>query len=149
MRSSRLESRPAPSGLTFTSPPRGPPRPHSISSQIVDLIDALRSTGAVREYLPEPVPDDAVERILDTARFAPSGGNRQGWRVIVVKDTEIRRRLREIYLDNWYEYLAQSAAGLTPWAPVTDREAEAVAVQRAGEMRAAAEAGPGGFAEHF
>ena len=115
----------------------------------MELIDALRSTGAVREYLAEPVPDEVVERILDTARFAPSGGNRQGWRVIVVKDPEIRRRLRDIYLDNWYEYLAQGAAGLTPWAPVTDREAEAAAVQRAGEMRAAAEAGPGGFAEHF
>jgi nitroreductase len=115
----------------------------------VELIDALRSTGAVREYRPEPVADDVVERILDTARFAPSGGNRQGWRVIVVKDHVIRRQLREIYLDNWYEYLAQGAAGLTPWAPVTDRTAEAAAVQRAGEMRAAAQAGPGGFAEHF
>jgi len=115
----------------------------------VDLIDALRSTGAVREYLADPVADDVIEGILDTARFAPSGGNRQGWRVIVVKDPEIRRCLREIYLDNWYEYLAQGAAGLTPWAPVTDRKAEAVAVQRASELRAAAEAGPGGFAEHF
>ena len=90
-----------------------------------------------------------MERILDTARFAPSGGNRQGWRVIVVKDTAIRQRLRDCYLDTWYEYLAQGAAGLTPWAPVTDREAEAAAVHRAGEMRAAAAAGPGGFAEHF
>ncbi len=115
----------------------------------MELIEALRSTGAVREYRPEPIADDVVERILDTARFAPSGGNRQGWRVIVVKDAAIRRRLRDCYVDNWYEYLAQSAAGLTPWAPVTDREAEAAAVQHAGEMRTAAAAGPGGFAEHF
>jgi nitroreductase len=115
----------------------------------VDLIEALRSTGAVRDYLPEPVPDEVVERILDTARFAPSGGNRQGWRVIVVKDPDTRRRLRDIYLDHWYEYLALGAAGLTPWAPVTDRGAEAAAAQRAGEMRASAESGPGGFAEHF
>jgi nitroreductase len=116
----------------------------------VELIEALRSTGAVREYVAAPLTDDVVERILDTARFAPSGGNRQGWRVIVVKDPDIRRRLRDIYLDNWYEYLAQFASGLTPWAPVTDRDAEAAAVQEhADEMRANAAAGPGGFAEHF
>ena len=120
-----------------------------ISSQNVDLTEALRSTGAVREYVAEPVTDEVVERILDTARFAPSGGNRQGWRVIVVKDADIRRRLREIYLDGWYQYLAQSAAGLIPWAPVTDRDAEAAAVRHADEMRADAAAGPGGFAEHF
>jgi nitroreductase len=115
----------------------------------VDLIEALRSTGAVRDYLPGPVPDEVLERILDTARFAPSGGNRQGWRVIVVKDPEIRRRLREIYLDHWYEYLAQGAVGLTPWAPVNDRTIEAAAVRAAGDFRASAESGPGGFAEHF
>jgi len=121
----------------------------SISSQSVDLIEALRTTGAVREYRPEPVPDDVVARILDTARFAPNGGNRQAWRVIVVKRPDLKRRLRDLYLDTWYEYLGQGAAGLTPWAPITDREAEATAVRRAAEMRAAAEAGPGGFAEHF
>lgn len=115
----------------------------------MELIEALCSTGAVREYVAEPVTDRVVGRILDTARFAPSGGNRQGWRVIVVKDPDIRRRLREIYLDNWYEYLAQFTAGLTPWAPVTDRDAEAAAVQHADEMRSNAQAGPGGFAEHF
>jgi nitroreductase len=115
----------------------------------VELIETLRSTGAVRDYVAEPVTDDVVQRILDAARFAPNGGNRQGWWVIVVKDPAIRQRLRDIYLDNWYEYLAQHAAGLTPWAPVNDRDAELAAVQHADEMRAAADAGPGGFAEHF
>jgi nitroreductase len=115
----------------------------------VELRDALRSTGAVREFRDEPVTDEVIERILETARFAPSGGNRQGWRVIVIKDRDTRERLRDIYTDVWYEYLAQGAAGLTPWAPVTDRDAETAALTRAGEMRAAAEQGPGGFAEHF
>jgi nitroreductase len=91
----------------------------------MDLIDTLRTTGAVREFTPEPVPDETVARILETARFAPSGGNRQGWRVVVVHDAGIRRRLRDLYLDGWHEYLALVAAGLTPWAPVTDRQAEA------------------------
>ncbi len=115
----------------------------------MDLIDALRTTGAIREFTAEPVPDAVVGRILDTARFAPSGGNRQGWRVVVVDDAGARRRLRDLYLDGWYEYLAISAAGLTPWAPVTDREAEARAAADAPRLAQQAAAGPGGFAEHL
>jgi nitroreductase len=100
----------------------------------LDLIETLRSTGAVREFLPDPIDDAVLYRILDTARFAPSGGNRQGWRVIVVKDPEKRRALRDLYLTGWYEYLAISGAGLVPWAPVTDRVAEAQAVAHAPEL---------------
>ncbi|MBV9662909.1 MAG: nitroreductase family protein [Actinobacteria bacterium] len=115
----------------------------------MDLIETLRSTGAAREFRPDPVPDDVLARVLDTARFAPSGGNRQAWHLVVVQDRDKRQRLRDIYLDTWYEYLAQGAAGLVAWAPVTDRDAEAAAVAKADEMRQLAAAGPGGFAEHF
>jgi len=97
----------------------------------MDLIETLRSTGAVRDFLPDPLDDAVLYRVLDTARFAPSGGNRQGWRVIVVKDPEKRRALRDLYLTGWYEYLAMAGAGLVPWAPVTDRAAEAEAVSHA------------------
>ena len=112
----------------------------------LDLIDTLRSTGAARQFAPEPVPDEVLARLLDTARFAPSGGNRQGWRAIVVKDPERRAALRDIYLTGWYEYLAMGAAGLVPWAPVTDREAEAAALAEAGRF-AEAGAANAGFAE--
>ena len=115
----------------------------------MELTDALRTTGAVREFTDEPVDDATVHRILDTARFAPNGGNRQAWRVIVVQDPVLRRALRDVYLPGWYEYLAQVSAGLTPWAVITDRELEREAVANAGEVAAAAAAGPGGFAEHF
>jgi nitroreductase len=67
----------------------------------VDLIETLRTTGAVREFTDEPVGDDVLQRVLDTARFAPSGGNRQGWRVVVVKDPDVRRQLRDLYLPGW------------------------------------------------
>ncbi len=115
----------------------------------MDLAEALRTTGAVREYTDEPVDDATVYRLLDTARFAPNGGNRQAWRVVVVKDPATRRSLRDIYLPGWYEYLAQVSAGLTPWAVVTDRELEATSVAGAREIAASASAGPGGFAEHL
>jgi nitroreductase len=113
----------------------------------MDLVDALRSTGAVRDFRTEDVPDEVVRRLLEVARFAPSGGNRQGWRVVVVRDAATRRALRDLYLPGWYEYLAMGAAGLVPWAPITDRDAETTAVRHADAF--AARAGPGGFAEHL
>lgn len=95
----------------------------------MDLIETLRSTGAVRQFTDEPVADEVLHRILDTARFAPNGGNRQAWRVIVVKDAATRRALRDLYLTPWAQYAAQGAAGLTPWPPIGDRDAEAAAVR--------------------
>ena len=115
----------------------------------MEIVEALRTTGAVREFEPEPVPDEVLYRLLDTARFAPNGGNRQAWRVVVVRDPATRRALRELYTAGWYEYLAMGAAGLTPWAAVTDREAEARALAQAPDVAAQAAAGPGGFAEHL
>ena len=115
----------------------------------MDLIEALRTTGAVREFTDESVDDATVHRLLDTARFAPSGGNRQAWRVVVIQDPALRRALRDVYLPGWYEYLAQVSAGLTPWAAITDRELERRAVAGAPDVAAAAADGPGGFAEHL
>lgn len=94
----------------------------------MDLIQALRSTGAVREFTAEPVGDDVVARILDTARFAPSGANAQAWHVVAVKDPALRTRLRDLYLPGWRDYLAMGAAGLRPWAPTNDRAAEEAAL---------------------
>src|SRR5256885_4697380 len=97
----------------------------------MDLIETVWTTGAIRESRPDPVADDTLARILDNARFAPSGGNRQGWHVVVVKDVATRAALRDLCLPGWYEYVAQRGAGLTPWAPITDRTAEASAIASA------------------
>jgi nitroreductase len=115
----------------------------------VELIETLRTTGAVRDFTDDIVPDEVIYRLLDTARYAPNGGNRQAWRVIVVRDRETRVALRDHYLHGWYEYLAQVSAGLCPWAPVTDEDAEREAIGKAAEIAEAAAVGPGGFAEHF
>ncbi|MGA8548118.1 MAG: nitroreductase family protein [Mycobacterium sp.] len=109
----------------------------------MNLSEALRTTGAVRDFTDQPVDDAVLARVLETARFAPSGANAQAWRVVVIKDAERRRRLRDLYLEGSRDYMALSAAGLRPWAPTNDREAEARAL--AAENPAA----PGGFAERF
>jgi nitroreductase len=115
----------------------------------VELLDVLRTTGAVRAFRPDPVPDDVLYRVLDNARFAPSGGNRQGWHLIVVRDPAVRAGLRDLYLPGWYEYLAERAAGLVPFAPITDEAAEERALAQAQAIAQTAAQGEGGFAEHL
>ena len=82
----------------------------------MDLRDALRSTGSARVFTDQPVSDDVVAAIVDDARFAPSGGNRQGWRVAVVADRQLRRRLAAEMQPVWDEYIRQGASGITPFS---------------------------------
>ncbi len=56
--------------------------------------------------------------LLDVARFAPSGGNRQGWHVVVLKDPAVRARIRDLYVIVWREYMAHVVRGLVPFAPL-------------------------------
>jgi len=115
----------------------------------MELEEALTTTGAVRSFTGEAVSDEVLFRVLDRARFAPSGGNRQAWRVVVVKDRATRGRLRDLYLEGWYEYLAISSAGLVPWAPITDRAAEHEAMAGAAAMAEQSANTYGGFAERL
>jgi nitroreductase len=81
----------------------------------MDLYDVMRSTPAVREFTDDPLPDETLRRILDHARFAPSGGNRQGVRIIVVRDQQTRERLAELNKPAVRRYVAQTKAGQSPW----------------------------------
>jgi nitroreductase len=82
---------------------------------IMDLYDVMRTTHAVREFTDEPLPDDTLYRILDNAHFAPSGGNRQGTHITVVRDAQTRNRLG---VPGARRYIAQVMAGENPWNPV-------------------------------
>ncbi len=81
----------------------------------MELTEVMRTTFSCREFTDEPVPDSVLHRILDVARFAPSGGNRQGQRVIVVKDPATRRALADLCRPTMGVYLAQVRAGESPW----------------------------------
>jgi nitroreductase len=84
----------------------------------MDLNDVMRTTSAVREFTDDPLPDSVLYRIIDSARFAPSGGNRQGTHVTVVRDATVRKRLAELNVPGAQRYFAQLAAGEGPWNPV-------------------------------
>lgn len=76
----------------------------------------MRTTPSVREFTDEAIPDQVVYELLDVARFAPNGGNRQSWKVILVKDPGVRLQLRDLYAIGWREYVAHTKRGEVPFA---------------------------------
>ena len=114
----------------------------------MDLRHALRTTPAAREFTDRSITDHELAEILDDARFAPSGGNRQAWHVVVVKDRSIRRTLRDLYLEGMGRYLAQVSAGLVPFNPYSDPQREADANASALDL-SEAESTAYGFSSHL
>ena len=76
----------------------------------MELLEVMRCAPTSRRFKPDAVPHEALVRALEAARFAPSGGNRQGWRVVVVRDPGTRRALRDLYLPHWRAYLQATGA---------------------------------------
>jgi nitroreductase len=97
-----------------------------------DLYEVMRCAPSTRRFTDEPVSREVLERVFDNARFAPSGGNRQGWRVIVVTDADKRRRMRELYEQPWDEYMigngGRAALDAVPVHLVVCVELDALAV---------------------
>ncbi|MEX0427151.1 nitroreductase family protein [Nocardioides sp. DS6] len=81
----------------------------------MDLYDAMRTTAAIRRFTGDPLPDEVLYRMLENARFAPSGGNRQGVRIVLVRDQDTRERLAALTEPGARRYTAQGAAGEVPW----------------------------------
>ena len=86
----------------------------------MELSEVMRTTFAAREFLDQEVSNEQIGRILDNARFAPSGGNRQGWKVIIVKKEETRAALVPLIEPVFRRYLAQVRAGESPWNTINE-----------------------------
>lgn len=61
-----------------------------------DILDVIISRKSIRRYKPDPVPDEMIDKILEAARWAPTGENYQPWRFIVIKSQETRDRIGDI-----------------------------------------------------
>jgi len=99
----------------------------------MDLFEAMRCAPTSRRFKTDPVPREPLVRALENARFAPSGGNRQGWRVVVVEDPERRRALRDLYLPQWRAYLQLTGGAQMLADPESFEAARVRMVQRADE----------------
>lgn len=84
----------------------------------MELYDVMRTTAAVRDFTDDPLTDEVLATILDNARFAPSGGNRQGAQIVVVREQATRAALVELTAPGVRRYVAQKIAGEGPWNSV-------------------------------
>lgn len=84
----------------------------------MELYEVMRSTFSAREFTDDPVPDEVLHRIIEHARFAPSGGNRQGAHLIVVRDPETKSAIADLAVEPAKRYIAQRNNGESPWNPL-------------------------------
>jgi nitroreductase len=70
----------------------------------IGLLEGMATTRSIRRFLPDPIPDDVLQRVLQAATWAPSGSNTQGWRLMVVKDPVKRRQIGEIYRRGFFDF---------------------------------------------
>jgi nitroreductase len=67
----------------------------------MDFFEVARTQRAMRRLHPDALPDEDLWTILETAIMAPSGGNRQPWNFLVVRDREKKRKIGAWYLEAW------------------------------------------------
>lgn len=77
----------------------------------MELYDAMRHTPSCRYFEDRPVADEVLHRIFDHARFASSGGNRQGWRVVAVTDPELKSKVADLHRRQWSVYIGGARHG--------------------------------------
>ena len=63
----------------------------------IGLFEAIYSQRAVRMFKPDPVPDELIHKLIEAGTKAPSGSNRQGWKFMVIRDVELKRKIAEYY----------------------------------------------------
>ena len=71
------------------------------TSETLDVIDAIFTTGAQRRFKPDPIPDWMIWAVLDAAIRGPSSGNGQRWSWMVITDETVKRDIGAWYLDAW------------------------------------------------
>lgn len=78
----------------------------------IGVYGAMSTTRAVRRLREDPIPDAVLLRVLEAANWAPTGGNAQPWRVVVVRDAAAKARLQQLYVGPWRDYAAGHRAGI-------------------------------------
>ena len=68
-----------------------------------DLFEAIHTQRAIRRYTADPVPPELVDRVLEAAVRAPSGGNQQPWAFVVITEPGLKRRIAVLYRQSWEE----------------------------------------------
>jgi nitroreductase len=86
-----------------------------------DLFEIMATTRSMRRLKPDPVPNELIRKILEAGTCAPSGGNMQRWRFLVVRDPQVRQTVGAYYKRTWDEVVSPRYRSGTP-APGTSSE---------------------------
>ena len=80
--------------------------------QDIGLFDALYTQRAIRYIRPDPVPDELLRKLVEAATKAPSGGNKQPWSFILIRDADMKGKIAKYYKEAWYAaYGGEPATG--------------------------------------
>ena len=96
----------------------------------MDLYEVMRTAFSARQFADEPVPDAVLATIIDNARFASSGGNRQGWRVVIVREPSVKAAIAQLQLPAVKLYMAQVRAGENPFNTIVPTALDAASVEQ-------------------
>ncbi|HEX3885281.1 MAG TPA: nitroreductase family protein [Stellaceae bacterium] len=92
-----------------------------MTDQIHDLFEIMATTRSMRRLKPDPIPDALIHKILEAGVSAPSGGNMQRWRFLVVRDRSVKQTVGAYYKRAWDEVVSPRYRAGTP-APGTSPE---------------------------
>ncbi|MDG1204290.1 MAG: nitroreductase family protein [Pseudomonadales bacterium] len=79
---------------------------------MIDLYDAMSSLRAVRRLKPDPIAEDVLERVLQAAAWAPTGGNMQPFKIVVAESDAVKAQIKTLYHEEWHKYIAPTRNGL-------------------------------------
>lgn len=71
--------------------------------EIDNFLELVKKRRSVREFKPDPIPDEYIEKILEAGRWAMSGANGQPWEFVVVKDKEMIKEIEKLYTSRWMQ----------------------------------------------
>jgi nitroreductase len=77
-----------------------------MTGELRDLFETKATTRSMRRLKPDPVPNDLIRQILEAGTYAPSGGNMQRWRFLVVRDPTVKRTIGALYKRAWDEVVS-------------------------------------------
>ena len=97
----------------------------------MELYDAMSTLRAVRRLKPDPIPAEVMNRVLQAGAWAPTGGNVQPWRVVVVTDPAKKQAMQPWYAEEWNRYIGPRSE------PTTEEEEKRARTLAAGDYLAA------------
>src|SRR5713226_6852305 len=90
----------------------------------MSLLDGINSLRSVRKFKPDPIPENKLKIVLESASKAASGSNTQPWEFVVVRDAQVKAHLKEPMLRTWLERLAGGAGTSARMRDVYDEATE-------------------------